>query len=118
MEQENHTNQLMILEKADALAHEVYLKTKTSPEDEFFGISLELRKLALKVPLHILQGMNKKDRKEFKTELKCALEKSAEIKYLIGFCFRLNYLSRSTYRELEKVHAETESLIGRFYDIF
>ncbi len=118
MKSETETKNLMVLEKADELAHKVYLETKKFPEEEFFGITLHLRKLALNVPIQIIEGVNKNERKDLKMALDRAIGKISEIKYLLRFSFKLNYLSKASYEELERLHLETDGLLWRFYNAF
>jgi four helix bundle protein len=115
---ETVTNKLMVLEKADELAHRIYASTRTFPEEEFLGLTLQLRKIALTIPVQILEGIHQQDRKYLKRAFHQAIGRIAEIQYLLRFSFRLRYLSRSTYEELKQLHAETDNLLWRFYNAF
>jgi len=55
---------LIVWQKADAFAHQVYLKTRSFPKDEMFGITSQIRRAALSVPTNIVEGYARKGDKE------------------------------------------------------
>lgn len=118
MKDANETKQLKMLEKADEFALRVYEETKKFPEEEFFGLALQLRMLAVKVPLFILEGMQQSERKGLKEKLNNALSKIAEVKYLLRFSYRLKYLSQPVYGDLDNLQTQIDGMLWRFYNAF
>ena len=47
---------LTVWQKADELAYQTYLATRTFPREEVFGITVQLRRSALSVPTNIVEG--------------------------------------------------------------
>ncbi|OGL35435.1 hypothetical protein A3F65_01665 [Candidatus Saccharibacteria bacterium RIFCSPHIGHO2_12_FULL_47_16b] len=46
----------ILLEKADQYAHDIYQLAKQLPKEESFGLSTQLKRAALSVPLNIVEG--------------------------------------------------------------
>ena len=57
---------LVVWQKADELAFEVYLATRTFPKDEIYGVISQLRWAALSVPTNIVEGSGRQGKKELK----------------------------------------------------
>jgi four helix bundle protein len=47
---------LIVWQKADELAYQVYLVTKSFPKEEIYGITSQLRRAALSVPINIVEA--------------------------------------------------------------
>jgi len=48
---------LIVWQKADELAYQVYVATKSFPKDETYGMISQLRKAALSIPTNIVEGV-------------------------------------------------------------
>ena len=71
----------------------VYQATKTFPHEETYGVTSQLRRAALSVPINIVEGVD----------------------YLLGFCLRLGYLTEDVHKELAAKRAAVGGLLWRFY---
>ena len=69
---------LIVWQKANKLALEVYLAAKSFPKDEIYGITAQLRRAALSVPTNIVEGVGRQGRKELKQFINIALGSLAE----------------------------------------
>ena len=78
---------LIVWQKADELAYQIYLTTKTFPKEEIYGITSQLRKAALSVPTNIVEGYGKQSKNELRQFLNTALGSLAEVEYLLSFSF-------------------------------
>ena len=87
----NYKN-LLIWEKSDVLALQVYKLTENFPKQVLFGITSQLRRAVLSVPTNIVEGYNRKSKKELHRFIDIALGSLAETEYLIEFSKRLEYI--------------------------
>ena len=54
---------LLVWQKADELAYQIYLSTKEFPKEEIYGISAQIRRSALSVPTNIVEGCGRQGKK-------------------------------------------------------
>jgi len=106
---------LVVWEKADELAYQVYLETKKFPKDELYGITSQLRRAVLSIPTNIVEGTGRQSKKELKQFVNIALGSLAETEYLLEFCLRLGYLTEKGYKRLENLRSEVGALLWNFY---
>lgn len=109
---------LLIWQKADELAYQTYLATKTFPKEELYGLTSQLRRAASSIPINIVEGSGRQNRNEFRQFINIALGSLAETEYLLSFCLRLGYLSKERYEQLESLRAETGAMLYCFYKSF
>lgn len=84
---------LTVWRKADELAYRIYLATRSFPKEERYGITSQLRRAALSVPTNIVEGYGRQGRNELRQFANIALGSLAEVRYLIDFSSRFDYLS-------------------------
>lgn len=109
---------LLVWQKADELAYQVYLATKAFPKEELYGITSQLRRAATSISVNIVEGAGRQNRNEFKQFINIALGSLAETEYLLSFCLRLGYLNKERYELLEFLRAETGAMLYCFYKSF
>jgi len=106
---------LIVWQKADEFAYQVYLETNKFPRDEIYGVTSQLRRAALSIPVNIVEGTGRQGRGELKQFINIALGSLAEAEYLLGFCFRLRYLDAERYDKLESLRKSFSGLLWNFY---
>ncbi len=106
---------LIVWQKADDLAFEVYSATKSFPKDEIYGITSQLRRAVLSVPTNIVEGSGRQSKKELKQFVNVALGSLAEVEYLLDFSLRFGYLTAEIHKILQDARHETGNLLWRFY---
>ncbi len=109
---------LLIWQKADELAYQVYLAAKSFPKDELYGLTSQLRRAAASIPINIVEGAGRQNRNEFRQFINIALGSLAETEYLLSFCFRLGYLEKEQYEQIESLRSETGAMLYCFYKSF
>jgi four helix bundle protein len=109
---------LVVWQKADELAYQVYLVTKLFPYDEKYGITSQLRRAVTSIPTNIVEGSGRQNKNEFRQFTNIALGSLAETEYLLEFCFRLNYINKDSYSQLETLRHEVGALLWKFYKSF
>ena len=106
---------LLVWQKADELAYQVYLETKKFPKEEIYGITSQLRRAALSIPTNLVEGTGRRRKKELRQFTNIALGSSAETEYLIDFSLKLGYLNQNSHRKLQSLRKEVGSLLWNFY---
>ena len=106
---------LIVWQRANDLAYQTYLETKKFPKEEIYGITSQLRRAALSVPVNIVEGTGRQGKKELKQFANIALGSLAETEYLLEFCYRLKYLNEEEYKKLEGLRNETGALLWKFH---
>ncbi|MCK4644477.1 four helix bundle protein [bacterium] len=107
---------LIVWQKADEMAYQVYLATKNFPKEENYGITSQLRRAALSVPTNIVEGFGRQGKKEFKYFLNISLGSLAETEYLIDFSLRLGYFDIDTQKKLQELRKAVGKLLWKFYN--
>lgn len=93
---------LEIWELADDLAYKIYFDTRDFAKEETYGITSQLRRVALSIPTNIVEGYSRKGDKELAHFVNINLGSLAETKYLLYFSHKLGFLSEEKYRELNR----------------
>ncbi len=101
----------IILIKADELAKYVYKVTKSFPKDELFGITSQLRRAALSIPLNIVEGYARISKQDHRRFLEIALGSTKETKYLIYFSFEQELIKESNKEGLLDLADEISRLL-------
>jgi four helix bundle protein len=107
--------ELIVWQKADEMAYEIYMITKKFPKDELYGLTSQLRRAALSVPTNIVEGYARKGDKELTRFINIAIGSMAETEYLLSFSSRLGYLSESDFTRIENLRSEVGRFLWKFY---
>ena len=89
---------LIVFQKADEMAYQLYKITEAFSKSEAFGITSQIRRAALSVPTNIVEGYARKGRKEFSHFLNIARGSLDETRYLYDFSKRLGYNKQNSYQ--------------------
>lgn len=119
MQQEINNNQkgyrrLIVWQRADELAFQIYVITKKFPREELFSLVSQMRRAAISVPANIVEGYSRTSNKEKIQFYNIARSSLTELEYFLDFSFRLNYLSRNQYDFLIKLRNEAGKLLNGF----
>ena len=105
---------LIVFQKADELAFQIYKITDSFPKVETFGIISQLRRASLSIPTNIVEGYARKSKKELKQFINIALGSHAETKYLFTFSRRLGYHNEDSVKSEELIE-EVGRMLWGFY---
>lgn len=96
---EHSKSEVFIL--ADRYAQECYMLTKKLPKEELFGITSQLRRAALSVPLNLVEGHARNSIKHRVNFSKISYGSLKEAQYLLYFIVEQQLLND---QEIEPVH--------------
>jgi|SRR3989304_1234981 len=104
---------LIVWQRADELAFQIYKLTEGLPKSETFGLTSQLRRAALSIPTNIVEGNNRKSKKELHHFIDIALGSLAETEYLLMFSKRVGYI-KSNNDHLANLVSEVGKLLWSF----
>ena len=84
------------------LSLHIYKLTTLYPKDELYGITSQLRRAAVSVPLNIAEGYGRKSKDDFKRFLRISLGSTNEIETLLLLSKDLGYIESKKCEELIK----------------
>jgi len=108
----NYKN-LIAWQKLDEPVFKVYKLSNNFPKHELFAITSQLRRAVLSIPTNIVEGYNRKSKKETHRFIDIALGSLAETEYLIEFSKKLGYI-KSNVSNIETLVAEAGKLLWSF----
>jgi four helix bundle protein len=106
---------LPVWQKADELAQQVYAVTGTFPPEQSPGVASRLREMALAIPPHIAEAHNRSIPSEAKWFLNAAFGSLRELRYLLDFAQRLEFLKAEDHQRLAGLAEEVDRLLRPFY---
>ena len=93
----------------------IYEMTVGFPNEERYGITNQLRRAALSIPLNIAEGYAKTEgQEEFKRFLMMALGSSNEVLVLVDFSKDVGYISDEKHRKASAEYEEIASMLNSF----
>ncbi len=106
----NYRN-LIVWQKAHKLVLLIYRLTDRFPKHEQFVLTTQLKRAVLSIPTNIVEGYNRKSKKEFIHFIDIALGSIAEVEYLLEFAVDLGYIDRTCINEVKGLIEEVGKLL-------
>ncbi len=106
---------LIAWQKSDQLASAIYVATLLFPQEELYGITSQLKRAALSVPLNIIEGYARINKNEFRHFLSIALGSLAEVEYLLYFSKQHGLIKQPDYDKLLQMKEECGRIIWRLH---
>ena len=107
----DHTK-LKAFQLADELALAVYRTTKTFPRDEQFGLVSQMRRAAISIPSHIVEGSARNSQSEYVQFLNVAYGSTRELEYQLSLAHRLGYIALDDFNSLNDRCQETARVLN------
>jgi four helix bundle protein len=111
---------LIVWQKSFSLALAVYRHTVSFPRSEQYGITAQVRRAALSIPLNIAEGYGRASKGEYLNQLSVARGSANEVETLILFSKELGYLAQThsgtILSELDEVMRMITSLRSRLQE--
>ncbi len=117
MQQETSDNQkgyrrLIVWQKADKLALQVYLDSRTFPREELFGLVSQMRRAAVSTPANIVEGYSRSGKREKIQFYNIAKGSLTELEYYVDLALNLGYLNKEQYESLIGTRDEVGRLLN------
>lgn len=103
----------LLFQKADIFAQAVYEITYEFPREELFGITSQLRRAVLSIPLNITEGYARRSDQDHRRFLEIAYGSLKEVKYLLYFSKQRKIISDDTYEKVILMAEELSKLLWR-----
>ncbi len=84
----------------DEYVHHVYDRALHFPKEEIFGVTSQLRRSALSVPLNYIEGYARRQKKTYRHFLEIAYGSLKESRYLIEFAYKRKYMQKDDSEKL------------------
>ncbi len=106
---------LPVWREADELAQQIYAVTTTFPPVPMTTVASRLRELALSVPPHIAEAHSRPVPVESRWFLNTAFGALRELRYLLDFAKRLEFLKPEDHQRLDNLAERVDHLLRSFY---
>jgi four helix bundle protein len=108
----NSYRDLLVWQKGMALARQIYSLTRAFPDDERFGLIVQMRRAAVSFPSNIAEGQARQGRKEFVQFLSHAEGPLAELDTQLTLAVELGYCQHSAARTGAAMIVELQKMLA------
>ncbi|HTC56275.1 MAG TPA: four helix bundle protein [Candidatus Sulfotelmatobacter sp.] len=108
--------ELLVWQKAKALAARIYQATEQFPKPETYGLTSQIRRAAVSVPSNIAEGQGRLTPGEFCHFLGQARGSLLELDTQLAIAVDLNYLQPDRYKALDEDTSQVPGLLNRPID--
>ncbi|MDN3511255.1 MAG: four helix bundle protein [Candidatus Jettenia sp. CY-1] len=85
------------------LTLKIYNQTKGYPPDERFGLVSQMRRAASSIPMNLMEGSHRNNRKEYRQFVGIAKGSASELKYQLLLSNDLGYLNKGIFQEFLQI---------------
>jgi four helix bundle protein len=103
---------LIVWQRAMALAEEVYRVTRAFPKEEIYGLTSQMRRAAVSIPSNIAEGQGRQGRGELLQFLSVARGSLAELGTQLTRATRLGFVPAESDQTLNNLLAEVGRLLN------
>lgn len=102
---------LIIWQKSMDLVEEIYKITSFLPNEEKFGLSLQLKRAAVSIPSNIAEGFERNTTKDYIKFLSIAKASRAEVETQLLICQRLKFVNEEITKNTFELFDEIKRMI-------
>jgi four helix bundle protein len=102
---------LIVWQRAYELTLAIYKHTKNFPKSEQYGLTPQIRRVAVSIPANISEGYERRSRKEYLQFLGIAKGSMGEVETYLLLARDLDYLDNEVYEILETQRQEIGRLL-------
>jgi four helix bundle protein len=103
---------LIVWQKSMALITEVYKLTKNFPQDEMYGLVVQMRRSSVSIPSNIAEGYGRNSTPDYIRFLKIALGSLYEVQTQLHISLNLNYIKNEIFDEQFESSREIERMLS------
>lgn len=104
--------ELGVYRKSYSLVLEVYALTQNLPQEEQYGLTSQMRRAAVSIPLNIAEGFGKKSGdRETKRFLAMARGSGCEMEVLLNLVTDLGYVARAESQQMVEAYNEVGKML-------
>ena len=103
---------LIVWRKSMVLVEHVYRMTQTFPKDELYGLTSQIRRAAVSVPLNIAEGQARRSTAEFLRFLSIAQGSRAEVETQTLIALKLGYVTQQQIEEMLSLLDEISRMLN------
>lgn len=92
-----------VFKLSHSLTLEIYNQTKQYPNDEKFGLVSQMRRAVSSIPMNLMEGSHRSNRKEYRQFVGIAKGSSAELKYQLLLSKDIGYLNKDAFKKLSGI---------------
>jgi len=109
---------LDVFKMAHEITLEIYRLTEKFPEHEKYGLISQIRRSAASIPMNLMEGGHRLNKKEYRQFAGIARGSAGELKYQLMLSRDLGYLGGDIYRRLrEKAESISKMLTKLAYSL-
>lgn len=105
---------LIVYQKSKKLTTNIYLLTKNFPKSEVHGLSSQIRRAVVSIPLNISEGSARNTNKQFNNFLNIAIGSTTEVKVCLEISLDLKYINQE---EFNKIFPQVEEVSKMLYSL-
>lgn len=102
--------------RAYNLSVDIYRETASFPKEERFGLTSQIRRAAISIPINISEGAGRNSNKEFANFLQIALGSACEVECELLLSKDFGYLQESKYLSFIQELTEIRKMIYSYRD--
>jgi four helix bundle protein len=104
--------QLKVWEKAHRLALEVYKASAQFPTEELYGLTSQVRRASMSIPMNIAEGCGRNTDAEFARFLQIAMGSASETEHQLLLGLDLGFVVQEDYKQLQAVVEEVKRMLS------
>ena len=108
----NSYRDLIVWQKAKAVAVKTYGMTSSFPEREKYGLVSQMNRSAVSVPSNIAEGFGRHILSEYVRFLRIAIGSLYELKTQVDIAYDIDYVSKEDWCEIEEMTLEIERMLN------
>jgi four helix bundle protein len=103
---------LIIWEKSHKLTKEIYSITQNFPKEEQYGLTSQIRRAAVSVPSNIVEGFNRRDKKDSLRFYRIAYASLQEVDYQLLLAYELGFFKKESYGKIKELQTEASKILS------